>query len=238
MVHGDLEDASSLARVFDGADGVYGVTDFFKNGIEAEIAHGKRIADVCKAKGVPHLVYASVASADRATGVAHFASKWAIEQHIRAIGQPATMLCPTLFMEDLTEKQYVPAANWGMLRKLVGADRPILWVSVEDIGATAAAVFFDRDRFLGQRVPLAGDRRSIADARRIFEEVDGKRPFAMAMPTWLFRRLVSQELVLMWQWLAREDFDADVEATRRVLPGVHDMASWLREKRARGGGPI
>src|SRR5882724_3364360 len=140
MMRGDLEDASSLERAFEGADGVYAVTDFFRNGIDAEIAHGKRIADVCKAKGIPHLVYASVPAAERATSVPHFASKWAVEQHIRAIGQPATMICPTLFMEDLTEKQYVPPANWGMLRKIVGADRPILWVSVEDIGAVAATV--------------------------------------------------------------------------------------------------
>lgn len=237
MVRGDLDDATSLEHAFDGADGVYGVTDFFKNGIDAEIAHGKRIADVCKKMGVPHLVYASVASADRATGVPHFASKWAIEQHIRAIGQPATMLCPTLFMEDLTEKQYVPPANWGMLRKLVGADRPIFWVSVDDIGAVAAAIFYHRERFLGQRVPLAGDRRSIDEARCVFEEIDGKAPFAMAMPAWLFRRLVSRELVLMWEWLARDEFDADVEATRRTLPEIRDMASWLREKR-RGRGPI
>jgi hypothetical protein len=123
-----------------------------------------------------------------------------------------------------------------MVRKLVGADRPIFWVSVEDIGAVAAAVFDDRERFLGQRLPLAGDRRSIDEARRVFEEVDGKRPFAMAMPTWLFRRFVSKELVLMWQWLAREEFDADVDATRRILPNARDMAAWLREKRAEGGG--
>jgi uncharacterized protein YbjT (DUF2867 family) len=232
IVVGDLDDAASLARAFHGADGVYGVTDFFKNGIAAEVEHGRRIADVCKASAVPHLVFASVASADRAPSVPHFASKWTIEEHIRAIGQPATILCPTLFMEDLTDKQYVPPANWGMLRNIVGPDRAIHWISAGDVGSAAADVFFDRDRFLGQRIPLVGERCSIEQARQIFEGIDHKRPFAIAMPSWIFSRLVSKELVLMWQWLARESFDADLNATKLLFPKTRNMATWLREKRA------
>jgi uncharacterized protein YbjT (DUF2867 family) len=232
LVRGDLDDAASIGAALEGADGVYAVTDFFTNGIPGEIAHGKRIADLAKARGVGHLVFASVASAERAPSVPHFASKVEIERHIHAIGQPATILAPTIFMEDLTEKQYVPSANWGMFRKIVGADRPILWISVDDIGAIAAKVLLDPKRFIGQRLPLAGDRLSIAEARRVFEKVDGKRPFAFSMPTWIFSRLVSDDLVQMWKWLASNEFDADVEATRRLLPELRDMKAWLEEKRA------
>lgn len=232
LVKGDLDDPSALRRAFEGADGVYGVTDFFTNGIAGEIAHGKRIADVAKAASVPHLVYASAASADRAASIPHFASKWEIEQHIAAIGQPATILRPTIFMEDLTEKQYVPPANWGMFRKIVGDDRPIHWVSVEDIAAVATKVFLDRERFVGQRLSLASDRLSIAQARTVFETVDGKRPFAFSMPVWMFSRLVSDDLVQMWKWLAQNELDADVAATRGLLPEARSMDRWLRDKRA------
>ncbi len=233
LVRGDLDDPASLASAFEGADGVYGVTDFFTNGIAGEITHGKRIADVAKEKKVPHLVFASVASADRAPSIPHFASKVEIEKHIAAIGQPATILGPTIFMEDLTEKKYVPPANWGMFRKIVGPDRPIHWIGVDDIGAIAAKVFFDRERFVGKKLAIATDRRSITEARSVFEAVDGKRPFAFAMPTWMFSRLVSDDLVKMWTWMASHEFDADVEATRKLLPEARDMTAWLRAKRGR-----
>lgn len=231
IVAGDLEDRASLERAFTGAAGAYVVTDFFKNGIAAEIAHGKRAADAAAAVGLPHFVYASTASADRATGVPHFASKWEIEQHIAALGIPATILRPTLFMEDLTEKKYVPPANWGMLARIV-RDRPLKWIAVDDLAAAAAVVLSRPGDFIGKTIALAGDERPIGEARDIFERVDGKRPRRLAMPRWLFRRLVSRELVAMWEWLAEHSYDADVEATRRLLPGTLDLEAWLRRKRA------
>lgn len=230
LVTGDLGDRESIERAFRGAAGAYVVTEFFKNGIASEIEHGKRAADVAKAVGLPHLVFASVASADRGTGVPHFDSKWQIEQHIAALGIAATILRPTLFMEDLTEKQYVPPANWGMLKKIVG-ERPILWVAAEDIAAAACVVFADPARYAGTTLELAGDRRTIGEARAVFERVDGKRPRSLAMPRWLFGRLVSRELLTMWEWLASNDFAGDVAATRTLLPGALDLESWLRRKR-------
>jgi hypothetical protein len=63
------------------------------------------------------------------------------------------------------------------------------------------------------------------------ELVDRHRGELQAMPAWLFSRLVSRELVLMWHWLARDVFDADVEATTQIHASICDMTTWLREKR-------
>lgn len=157
-VRADMNDAESLAHAFEGADAVYAVTDFFKNGIDGEIRHGKAMADAARAGGVRHLVVASVASADRAASVPHFASK--------------------------------------------------------------------RDR----TVTLAGDVRSIGEARAIFERVNGKRPFALAIPNAIFRAFVSRELLAMWEWLARETMDGSVEQTRALVPGALGMEEWLRAR--------
>jgi hypothetical protein len=70
-------------------------------------------------------------------------------------------------------------------------------------------------------------------ARDVFVRVTGRRPFALPMPTILFRRLVSEELVLMWRWLAAHSMDGDAAATRALLPGLKDIETWLR---ARGSG--
>jgi|MudIll2142460700_1097286.scaffolds.fasta_scaffold04788_2 uncharacterized protein YbjT (DUF2867 family) len=230
MCKGDLDDAASVEEAMRGADGVYLVTDFFKNGIAGEIRHGKLVADLCAKLGVKHLVHASVSGADRKSGVHHFDSKAEIEAHIRSLGIPATFLRPAVFLEDLVDKKYFPPASWGMMPKLVGKDRPVKWVSVEDIGVAAATAFARRDEFVGKAVPLVGDTRSIAEAREIFARVTGKRPFALPMPTFLFRKFISKDLVLMWEWLATSEMDGDVATTKSLVTQPQDMESWLRKR--------
>jgi uncharacterized protein YbjT (DUF2867 family) len=44
--------------------------------------------------GGAHLVFVSVAAADRPTGVPVFDSKHAVEQHIRRVGVPYTIIAP------------------------------------------------------------------------------------------------------------------------------------------------
>jgi uncharacterized protein YbjT (DUF2867 family) len=225
---GNLDLPASVEAAMRGVHGVYLVTEFFKNGIPAEIRQGRLVVDLCARLGVAHLVHASVNGADRDSGVPHFESKGVIERHIRTLGLPATVLRPAIFMEDLTEAQYVPPASWGMMPKLVGPDRPVKWIAVDDIGAAAATVFTRREEFLGRSIPLVGDVRSMADARALFTRVRGRRPFALPMPTALFRRLVGEELVLMWRWLATETMDGDPTLTRTLVPELKDMAMWLR----------
>jgi uncharacterized protein YbjT (DUF2867 family) len=230
LFEGDLDKPELVEAAMRGVDGVYLVTDFFKNGIAGEIRHGKLVADLCKKLEIRHLVHSSVNGADRKSGVHHFDSKGEIEEHIRALGIPATFLRPAVFMEDLTDKKYVPPASWGMMPKLVGADRPVKWVSVQDIGIAAATVFTNREAWLGKAVPLVGDEKSIAEARAIFTRVNGKKPFALPMPTFLFRRFISKDLVLMWEWLAKNSMDGDVATTRSVVPAPLDMETWLRAR--------
>jgi uncharacterized protein YbjT (DUF2867 family) len=234
---GNMGDRADLERAIGGAYGVYAVTDFLRNGVEAEVLHGKLIADVCKSAGVKHLVFASVASADRQTGVPHFESKWQIEQYIEQLGLPATILRPTIFMEDLTDMRYFPIVGWGMMPKIIGARQPVDWIAVDDIGAVTAVVFAKPEAFAGQRVALTGDTQSIAGARSIFKRVNGRVPFGLPMPAGLFGRMVSKDLLTMWYWLSRNTFDTDVEALRKIHPNVMSMEIWLKGKRSRSDKP-
>lgn len=223
LVTGDLDDEAALERAMEGVDAVFAVTDWFKAGLAKEIEWGKRLADVAHRLGVAHFVYSSVIGADAGTGVPHFESKGEVEQHVRALGLPATFLRPAIFMEDLTDKKYVPPANWGMMPRIVGRDTPIPWVALDDIGAAAARVMADPARWVGAVVPVIGDVCTITEARALFREVTGRRPLALPMPTWLFRRMVSEELVLMWQWLGRSG--ARWEGAE---PNSRTMRTWLQ----------
>ena len=73
----------------------------FEDGTEGEIRRGKLMADIAKENKVEHLVYNSVANADKNTGIPHFESKYKVEQHIKNLEIPYTIIGPTFFMENL-----------------------------------------------------------------------------------------------------------------------------------------
>ena len=78
LVVGDMDDRASLDRAARGAHGVFSVQPAFiaPDFAEHELQRGRNLADAARAADVRHLVYASVASADRATGIPHWELKW------------------------------------------------------------------------------------------------------------------------------------------------------------------
>jgi uncharacterized protein YbjT (DUF2867 family) len=101
IVKGDLDDSKSLEQAANGVDSIFLMGTPFEDGTEGETRRGKMMADIAKENNVEHLVYSSVANADKNTGIPHFEGKYKIEQHIRSLGIPFTIIGPTFFMENL-----------------------------------------------------------------------------------------------------------------------------------------
>src|SRR5438270_4791288 len=76
VVRGNLDDPVSIMRAFEGAYGVFAVLTPMEEGVPNEVSQGINVTDVAKRAGVSHLVYSSVGSADRKTGIPHFDSKF------------------------------------------------------------------------------------------------------------------------------------------------------------------
>ena len=230
LVEGDMGDPTALDRLMAGAYGAYGVTDFFRNGLEKEVQQGRAVADAAARAGVTHFVFPSLALSDQQTGVPYFEAKVAIERHIAQLGLPATVLRISIFMEDLVLAKYAPPIWWGTVRRTVGPDKRLFWVAVDDVGAIVAKVLADPQGSIGQTLMVAGDYRSFNEAREIFRRVTGKTPLAIPAPLWVCRRLVNADLVPMWQWLGTHPVQGDAGPVRRLHPGIKDMESWLRAR--------
>src|SRR5438045_3946848 len=71
LVGASLEDTAALIKALEGATSLFAMTTPFEKGTAAETRQGVSAADAARAAGV-HLVYTSVASADRQTGIPHF----------------------------------------------------------------------------------------------------------------------------------------------------------------------
>jgi uncharacterized protein YbjT (DUF2867 family) len=91
IVHGDLEDRSSLDAAVTGVDTVYGIVTPYEAGMEAETRQGINLVEAAHAAGIGHFVYSSVGSADQKTGIPHFESKARIEERIHELGMPHTI---------------------------------------------------------------------------------------------------------------------------------------------------
>ncbi|MBK8495737.1 MAG: NmrA/HSCARG family protein [Chitinophagaceae bacterium] len=96
LIKGDLNDLNSFRNHLRDVYGVFSVQTF-KNGIETEIKQGKGLADLAKEYGVDHFLYSSVSGADLNTGVPHFDSKYKIEDHIKQLDLPYTIIRPVSF---------------------------------------------------------------------------------------------------------------------------------------------
>lgn len=228
VVQADMGDPPALRRAFAGAYGVYSVQNPMIGGVEAEVVHGKNVAAVALETGVEHVVYGSAGTGQADTGVGSWDSKLAVQEYMNQLGLPLTVLRPMAFMELMTDRAFFPAAStWHVMPKLMGDERPVYWLSVDDLGAIAAKAFAEPGRFLGADLKLTSDIRTLAECREIWREVKGSSPRSFPMPVRLFERFVGTDLTTMWRWLRTAHFDVDTTETLKILPTAKTVRDWL-----------
>jgi uncharacterized protein YbjT (DUF2867 family) len=229
VVHADMNDEGSLRSAFDRADGVYSVQNGIASGFEAEVVQGRNVAQAAKAVGVTHFVYGSGGPGHAGTGVPSWESKVLVEEHLRMLELPSTILRPLAFMELMTDPSFYPAVGtWRIWPKLTGEDRPIPWLAVDDLGTIAAIAFANRDEWVGRQVTLAADTRSLGECRSLYRDAIGREPRSFSMPVWLFDRFTRADPTTMWRWLRSGTVEVDLAQTRAVLPSALTVPEWLR----------
>ncbi len=228
LVHASLEDTAALTKALEGATSLFAMTTPFEGGTEAETRQGISAADAAKAAGV-HLVFTSVGSANRQTGVPHFDSKYEVEKHIARIDVRATILAPVYFMENLFFGKDQLAK--GVYASALSPTRKLAQVAVEDIGAVAVRVLEDPGRFAGKRFDLGGDELTGNDVVAVLSRVTG-RPFQyFQVPLDVIRQRMGEDAVKMYEWFERVGYTVDRAALRHEFPDVafHDFESWVKE---------
>ena len=239
VVRGDLEDPASLERAVRGVYGVYSVQDFWSVGTKREVRQGKNIADAAKRAGVEHFVYSSAGGAERNSGIDHFESKWEIENYIRKLGLPATMIRPVAFMENYYIDQVEIGILKGKLSDPIRADKPYQTIAAGDIGAFAALAFERPKEFIGEAVEIAGSELTNPEAAQVFSRVLGKPVKFQKLPMPMVRLFLGKEFYQMFRWFNQSGFKANIPELRRKYPEIHfqTLEEWLRaegwHKRAR-----
>lgn len=227
LVRGDLGDRASLDRALAGVDAMFLLTTPYGSSVETETREGVAAADAAKAAGV-YTVFSSVANADRQTGIPHFDSKFAVEQHIRAIGLDAAIVAPVYFMENVLFG--LPQLRDGVYGSAFTPGRRVLQVAVSDIGAAAAAALEDRARHAGKRYDLAGDELNGEELIAVLSRVTGRSFSYFKVPLDTIRASMGDDGVKMYEWMEGTGYTADRAALRRDFPDVQwvTFETWAR----------
>lgn len=221
---GDLNDPESIRRAMDGVWGAYSVQASRTGG---EVRQGKLLADAALRSKLAHFVYSSVSAADRNTGIPHFDTKYEVEQHIRHLGIPATIIRPVFFMENWLGLR--DSLHQGVLPQPLSPDRRLQMIAVDDIGAFVALAFEHPDHWRGRAFDLAGDEKSMTELAADFGRRLGREVRYQQVPWDEFEKRAGREYATMYRWFEEHGYTADIAAARREYPGLHTFERWLNE---------
>jgi len=211
LVKGELDDEASLKAALAGAWGAYAVQNTWTAGVEGEEAQGHRFAKVARAAGVQHYVYASVASADRKTGIPHFDNKSRVEDTVRSLGFPSyAIIRPVFFMENLPSPWFL---NGDKLVSALDPKTVLQMIAVRDIGQYGALAFTD-ERFKNLELDIAGDAATMPQTAAILSAALGRTIEYMRIPISEIRKN-SEDFALMLEWFEAVGYDVDIAATAK-----------------------
>jgi uncharacterized protein YbjT (DUF2867 family) len=218
IVKGDLDDSDSLKRAVKDVQSVFLMGTPFEDGTEGETRRGKLMAEIAKENSIEHLVYSSVANADKNTGIPHFESKYKIEQHIRNLGLPHTIIGPTFFMENLLG----PGLEQGQLALPLSPSTTLQQSALENIAEVSALVLEGRKPFLGKRIDIASDEVTGEQAANILSDVLGQRIRYVPVPLQQVYQ-GNEDMARMYEWYEKVGTGIDISSLHQEYPEVN----WL-----------
>ena len=228
VVKGDLNNADTYREYLKNVYGIFSVQTF-ENGVEKEINQGITLATVAKEFGVKHFLYSSVFGADLNTGVAHMESKFKIENHIKQIGLPFTIIRPTSLFENFLIPQVKKGILKGKLVQAINRNTVLQYIAAEDIGKAAVKIFQESEMYLGKTIPLATEQLSTQEVADKFSEVLNKKIEYKKLPVLITRLFLGKNLYKMFKWMTEiSSFQKEVvDLTKKEFPNPVSLKTWI-----------
>jgi uncharacterized protein YbjT (DUF2867 family) len=225
LAAGDLTDEPSLAAPLAGVYGVFAMATPFEKGMENEVAQGNTLGNVAAAAGVKHYVYSSVASSNKKTGIPHFDSKAVVEEHLKHLDLPLTIIRPVYFMENLV--------NWGartdeglIVPVPLSATTRLQMIAVDDVAAIVALAFVQPEKYIGKAFDIAGDELTFPEAAAALSAGIGE-PVRYVQTPWEAVREQNEDVYLMYDWFERKGYGVDIADVRKLHPELLDFRAWV-----------
>ncbi len=177
VMRGDMADPETLKPIFQGADGIFSVQNFWEGGMHHEISLGMHVLKAAGAAGTPHIVYTSGLGAEHPKNVPAIDGKAFLETLLRQSGLPFTILRPGLFMDDflgaslpfprpiqrILSRHRLWVGRWFLatLRAVMAPDHPVPLTTLMDVGNMARWAFEHPQVSSGQTYELIGTAQAV-----------------------------------------------------------------------------
>jgi uncharacterized protein YbjT (DUF2867 family) len=229
IIQGDLNNTDTFRNHIKDVDGIFSVQTF-KNGTDKEIQQGIALANLAKEFHVKHFLYSSVIGADLNTGIPHWESKFKIENHIRQINLPHTIIRPSSLFENFLIPQVKSRIIKGKLASPVNKNVVQQFISSKDIGEISAAIFMQPDKHLGSTITIASEEMDMQMVANIFSEVLGKEIKYQKLPMLITRLVMGKDLYKMFKWINENDavFLKDIDTFKKEYPNLTELKQWIQ----------
>lgn len=255
IAQADMDDTASLVRAFDGAHGVFAVTNFWEHqSAEREKQQARNIADAARLAQVEHIVWSTLEDTRRFIPTAdarmpllqgdyrvpHLDCK--NEANVYFEDLPATYLITSFFWENLYNFQMCPTKSesddyvWTMPM----GDAKLAGQATGDIGKAVHAIFASGAEHVGQTIGIVTEALTVqAMCNVIAEEFDVPVHYNPIEPD-TFRKLPfpgAEELGNNFQYF--RDFNDEflklrsIDSMKKLNPNPQSFADFVSTQRHR-----
>ncbi len=219
IASGGFDDRASLDRALHGVDALFMVLDQTDAGPSGRQKRGEAIGDAAKQAGVGHVVYSAGTGSDHHVAYCDRSSE--VEDHLRKIGLPLTVLRPVTIMEEIPWYWLSSLGHEAVLATPYAATTRLPMICVDDVAGLAALAIVEPGRFKDGTIEIAGDRASMAEVadlltQRLHQAV----------------RVTEVQVEGVFLLAETDEPSVDVPWLRTVYPQLHTVSTWL----ALGGG--
>jgi uncharacterized protein YbjT (DUF2867 family) len=256
VVKADLDDVESLKKAFQGADAVYGVTNFWEHfSGEKEKQQAKNIADAAKAAGVKHVIWSTLEDTrnlmkpddkrmpmlQEKYRVPHFDAKAEANAYFQGI--PTTFLVTSFYWDNLYSFGLAPkkGADGQYEWTFPMGDSKLAGIAAEDIGKAAYGIFKAGQQYVGKTVGIVGENLTLAEMGSKISKSMGVGPVRYnAVDADAYRGFGfpgADEMGNMFQMY--RDFEKEVtgarsaEATRQLNPQLQNFDQFLAKNKSK-----
>nr|XP_054752151.1 nmrA-like family domain-containing protein 1 [Lytechinus pictus] len=237
MMQASAEDKSSLENAFDGAYGVFIVTDYYKINDQAkEIQMGKNMVDAAKSADVKHVVIIGAKSVKKLLNkdLPSMDDKAEIEEYLFASGLSATSLHLAMpmgiFMAFLQKSD-----DGKIIMNIPMEGKKLHSYQHKAVGGPVAVIFNDPEKYKGLTIGLAGDHLTIQEYCDVINKLRGDDTFSAGKMTAEefvesqppAKRPSAEVICTMCEFYQSDHPSFDIEKTKELHPETMNFEQFM-----------
>lgn len=257
VVAGDVDDAESLKKAFQGAYGAYCVTFFWSHfSPEKEIANAANMAAAAKHANLKHVIWSSLEDTRKFVPlsdnrmptlqgkykVPHFDAKGEADAQFTALGLPLTILLTTFYWDNAIYFGMGPqrGADGKLTLTLPMANKKLAGLAAADIGKCAYGIFKNPGGWIGKTVGISGDQLTGEQMAAAYSKALGETVTYNGVPWDVYRGFGfpgAEDLGNMFQFYCEfEDYfwtSRSLDTSRKLNPAMQNFDAWLAANKSR-----